>query len=443
VLVFFDVEPGRRPRITGLERRGEGADPPFSATRFSIPGTVRRSGDAMGLVARVGNPPVSVELDLPASIPIEDAALDQLAAFGIVRAGLRQGFLGHRYLTDVRLSGQGWTEEISFAYDESRDRLVVLAPQRQPLYRERLAADRPARSSIFIFDGVGKEMTSVEVTGRLVEGVINPSDGTLWALVSPDPWGHYTVQLTRIREDGTVLQRGPQVAYERILGFDAGDGALWVLAGAPNSSPLPPFFVEQMTLGEVPGPRLGPFSSKPRSILTRGQQLWVLEPDQDRVTRMDRTGRIQWQSRDMNHPTDIAVDGGFLILVEAARTQLSKFSMEGELIWRVPRFQELSWVLPEGETGGGWVGARRFEGREGGVFRYDPDGKISRVSAAVTPRTIGDWNRAHLAPHAARARTHGRLYIREDRAIAILGPDGTLLKRIEGFRYGTEQRVRN
>ncbi len=40
VLVFFAVEPGLRPRITGVQRGARGA-PPFSSMAFTIPGTVR------------------------------------------------------------------------------------------------------------------------------------------------------------------------------------------------------------------------------------------------------------------------------------------------------------------------------------------------------------------------------------------------------------------
>ncbi|MEK6718365.1 MAG: hypothetical protein AABZ16_12835, partial [candidate division NC10 bacterium] len=154
------------------------------------------------------------------------------------------------------------------------------------------------------------------------------------------------------------------------------------------------------------------------------------------------TGRIEREYRDVNRPTDIAVDASGLMLIEANQTQLSRFSLEGQLVWRIPRFQGLAWVIPDGASGGGWVGAQRFEGREGGVFRYEADGKVSRVSGLVAPRVTSEWNRGRLAPDAIRAARQGRVYIREGQAISILGVDGTLLKRIEGFRYKTEQRVR-
>ena len=450
VLVFFATEPGRRPRITQVERRGWRADPLFSADNFSVPGKVQREGRARsfsggggGLVARVGKPPVLVELDVPASIPIEDAALEQLSGPSLIRASLRRGFLGHRYLTDVRLIGRGWTGEVSFAYDETRDRLIVLAPKQERYDSRRFSTDRQGRSEVFFFDGEGKEIGSAEVAGRLVEGAINPADGTLLGLVTKDAWGHSTVHLVRIGENGQVVQQGQQIEYDRVVSFNAGEGGVWVLVGAPGSPLQPPFFVDSLTLGGMKGQRLGPFASKPRIVLAVGQQVWVVEPEQHRVTRLDRgTGRTEREYRDVNRPTDIAVDAGGLVLIEANQTQLSRFSLEGQLIWRIPRFQGLAWVIPEGASGGGWVGAQRFEGRDGGVFRYEADGKVSRVSGLVVPRVTSEWNRGRLAPDAIRAARQGRVYIREGQAISILGVDGTLLKRIEGFRYKTEQRVR-
>jgi len=450
VLVFFAIEPGRRPRITQVERRGWRADPLFSADNFSVPGKVQREGRARafsggggGLVARVGKPPVLVELDVPASIPIEDAALEQLSGPSLIRASLRRGFLGHRYLTDVRLIGRGWTGEISFAYDETRDRLIVLAPKQERHDSRRFSTDRQGQTEVFFFDGEGKEAGSAEVAGRLVEGAINPADGTLLGLLTKDAWGHSNVHLVRIAENGQVVQQGQQIEYERVVGFNAGEGAVWVLVGAPGSPLQPPFFVDSLTLGGLKGQRLGPFASKPRIVLAVGQQVWVVEPEQHRVTRLDRgTGRTEREYRDVNRPTDIAVDAGGLVLIEANQTQLSRFSLEGQLLWRIPRFQGLAWVIPEGASGGGWVGAQRFEGRDGGVFRYEADGKVSRVSGLVAPRVASEWNRGRLAPDAIRAARQGRVYIREGQAISILGVDGRLLKRVEGFRYKTEQRVR-
>ena len=448
VLVYFALEPGKQPRISMVERRRWGREPVFDATQFSIPGKVRRKDDSSpdsrggsGLVARVGTPAVSVELNLPTSVPIDEAVMRELPGPSMVRAALRQGFLGHRYLADVRLSGRRWTPDMSFAFDEARDRLVVFAPK-QVQWDPRRSGDSDPRSEIFVLDGTGKEVRSIEVAGRLVEGAVNPTDGMVLALLSTEPWGNITLQLVQIGEDGSVSQRGPQILSERIVGFEEGERALWVLAGQPTSSPRAPFFVEQLTIGGFRGPRLGPFTSKPQVTLARGQQVWVLEPEQHRVTRLDRTGRVEQEYRDVNRPTHLAVDQGALVVIEANQTQLSKFSPDGRNLWRVPRFQGLGWILPEAGTGGGWVGAQRFESQEGGVFRFESDGKISRLPAKITPRTTGEWNRGRLAPEAVRAVGQGRIYCRDFQAIVILGGDGAVLKRVEGFRYAQPQRVR-
>lgn len=167
-----------------------------------------------------------------------------------------------------------------------------------------------------------------------------------------------------------------------------------------------------------------------------------LEPEQHRVTRLDRTGRVEQEYRDVNRPTHMAVDQGALVVIEANQTQLSKFSPDGRALWKIPRFQGLAWILPEAGVGGGWVGAQRFENQEGGVFRYESDGRISRLPAKVSPRATGEGSRGRLAPEAVRDIGQGRIYFREFQAIVILGADGALLKRIEGFRYAQEQRVR-
>ncbi|HYL80432.1 MAG TPA: hypothetical protein VEU07_06440, partial [Candidatus Acidoferrum sp.] len=250
------------------------------------------------------------------------------------------------------------------------------------------------------------------------------------------------LQLVQIGEDGAIAQRSPQIASERIVGFEEGKGALWVLAGQPTSSPRAPFLVEQLTLGGFRGPRLGPFASKPQVVLAQGPQVWVLEPEQHRVTRLDRTGRVEQEYREVNRPTHLAVDQGALVVIEANQTQLSKFSPDGRNLWRIPRFQGLSWILPEVGTGGGWLGAQRFETQESGIFRYESDGRITRLPTKISPRTTGEWNRARLSPEAVRAVGQGRIYARDFQAIVILGADGTLMKRVEGFRYAQERRVR-
>lgn len=448
VLVYFAVEPGKRPRISVIQRQGWGRQPAFDANQFSLLGKVRAPGDSRSyarwgrnLVIRVGTPAVPVELDLPTSIAIDDAVMRQLPEASMVRAALRQGFLGHRYLADVRLSGRRWTPDITFSLDEARDRLVVFAPK-QVRWDPRRSADFVSQSEVFIFDGMGKEIRSSEVTGRLIQGAVNPADGTLLALLSTEPWANVTVQLVQIREDGAISQRSPLISPERIVGSEAREGSLWVLSGQPTSSPRPPFFVERLSIGGFQGPRLGPFASKPQVVLARGQGVWVLEPEQHRVTRLDRTGRVEQEYRDVNRPTHMAVDQKALLVIEANQTQLSKFSPDGRALWKIPRFQGLSWILPEAGTGGGWVGAQRFEGQEAGVFRYEFDGRISRLPVKITPRTTGEWNRAHLSPEAVRAIAAGRIYLRESQAIAILGPDGALLKRVQGFRYAVERQVR-
>jgi len=451
VLVFFAQEKERHPRIAVVERQGFRADPLFGADSFSIPGTVLRgerrpsffSTDGPGVIARVGKPPISIELDLPASIPIEDAALGRFPGPSIVQAGLRRGALGYRHFADVRLSGAGWGPQTSFAYDERRDRLVVFAPEHEGSPdRPPISGGAPPRTSVFFFDGTGKEQRSMEVAGRLLEGAVDPADGTFVALLSQETWGYGPVQLTKIGEDGTVLQRGPQIVHERVIGVDTDYGGLWVLAGSPTTPPQPPFSIERMSFGGSQGPQFGPFSSRPRMVSTHGKTIWVLEPDQHRITRLDRAGRVEQQYGDMNRPTDLAVDAGSFVVIEAAQTQLSKFALDGHALWRIPRFQSLSWVLPEAGTGGGWVGASSFDAQKGGVFRYSSDGKISRLPEAVAVRSTGDWNRSRLGTEAVRAKNRGRFFLRETLAIVILQPDGTLLRRLEGFRFATPRPLR-
>lgn len=450
VLVFFAVEPGRRPRVSRVERRGWGAGPAFSPAGFSIPGRVqgkrwRRSFSpgGEGLVASVGRPPVAIELDLPGSIFIEEAALDRFPEPSLLRAGLHRGFFGHRYFDDVRIVGRGWTYGTSFAYDEGRDHLVVVAPKEERYYGRRLSGERQPRSEVFVFDGLGSEVGSAEVAGRLVEGVVNPADGSLWGLLSRDPWGVSMVHLVRLDERGQVVQQGQQIRYDRIIGFDGVEGGLWTLEGTQGSSNRPPYFVERLSFGGFRGPRLGAFASRPRTAVSSGRQVWVLEPDQHRVTRLDRrTGRIEQEYRDVNRPTDIAVDAGAITLIEANQTQLSRFSPDGQVRWRVPRFQGLAWILPQPGTGGGWVGATHFEGKSGGVFRYDSDGKIAPVSGDMKLWAANEWNRRRLGPEAFWAVRQGRIYVRQGPDIAVLRPDGTLLKRVEGFRYAKERPLR-
>src|SRR5262249_25270303 len=124
VLVFFAADAGGRRPITRVERRRRGGAPPFPPTSFSSPGAARGTDrersyapEGSRLVARVGDPRVDIELEIPAAIPIDDAALAQLTGPSLIRATLHRGFFGHRYLADVRLVGQGWLPDVTFAYD--------------------------------------------------------------------------------------------------------------------------------------------------------------------------------------------------------------------------------------------------------------------------------------------------------------------------------------
>jgi len=49
--------------------------------------------------------------------------------------------------------------------------------------------------------------------------------------------------------------------------------------------------------------------------------------------------------------------------------------------------------------------------------------------------------RRRIGPLALRDPLRGRLYLQDASAIVILGPDGALLKRVDGFRLPTEQRI--
>jgi hypothetical protein len=442
VFVIFEPDKDKRPRIRAVERRGQRPDPPFDAGSFSIPGRVLRtnrplasSADGAEFIARVGKPPVQVELDLPASIRIDDATLQHVSDPSIVRASLRRGALGYRYYADVWVSGEAWGPQTSFTFDSRRDQLVVFSPAHQRLDGRPLTANPPARTSVYFFDGAGRELRSMDVPGRVIEGIVNPADGTFLALVSQEAWGYGPVQLTQIGEDGAVLQRGPQIVHERVLGFDTEVGGLWVLAGPPTTSPQAPYSVERMTLAGSRGSQLGPFPSRPRAALSLGNAVWVLEPDRNRVMRLDRAGRIEREYGELNRPTDLAVDAESIVVIEASQTQLSKLSLQGRVLWRVPRFEGLAWILPDTDTGAGWVGALSFEGQPGGVFRYSPTGEISRLPGTVAIRSMADGSRSRLATEAIRDSEHGRFYVRESSAIVVLGPDGTVLRRVDGFRY--------
>ncbi|HMH52322.1 MAG TPA: hypothetical protein VK548_18935 [Candidatus Acidoferrum sp.] len=444
VLVFFSVEEGRRPRISRVERRRRGGDPLFSRESFSIPGRVRgadgerwsvRSG---GLIARVGQHNEPVELELPASIPVANSSLQSLTGTGVVRASLRHGFLGHRYLTDVRLVGRGWAQDSGFAYDAARERLVVLAP-RAPV--ETSSSNDPSLTSdVFLFDGLGQQVGSVPVSGRLIDGVVDQADGSLLALVSDQAWGTDGTSLTRIGADGRVLKRGPPVDLSRAIGFDPATGGVWMLTQRQAA----PYSIERLTLDGPRGPRLGPFESVPRPVLSRDGEVWVVETARHRVTRLDlASGRALQEYRDLNGPLTIAVEAGSLFAIEAERTQLSKLATDGRIVWRVPRFHNLSWIIPEPGTGGAWVGAGGFEAQERGVYRVAADGTVTRTPATVSVgQSFTSRSNARLGTTAVRDSRHGRLYVQEPQAIVILGADGALLKRVDSFRLATAQPIR-
>jgi hypothetical protein len=446
VLVFFAVEPPGRPKITRVQRGSRGA-PRFSPTSFTIPGTVRgrddtRIGGGAGLVARVGDPPVTIQLALPASIPIDDSALDALTGPSLIRARLHKGFLEHRYLDDVRLIGRGWPSDVSLVYDSKRDRLVVLAPREMP-YREWSEEAKP-QTEVFFFDALGAEAGTATVSGRVVEGVVDPEDGHLLALVSDQRWGQSEVSLARIGEDGQVVQRSTLIAFDRILGLEP--GGVWTLVGlAPSRTKgaKAPYFVERVTFAGPQSPRLGPFASVPRSVVSRGGAVWVIETEQHRLTRLDlASGRTVREYRDLNGPTDIAVDATSAYVIEANRTQLTRLSADGRALWRVPRFQGLAWILTVPATGEAWAGASTYDGKPAGVVRIGADGSISVVRAGIKTELRPDWRGRRLTVDAVRSARTGDLYLLDNRSIVILSPDGAVLKRLEGYRFPKEQRVR-
>jgi hypothetical protein len=447
VLVVFALQAGKPPRVMRVERTAWKSDPLFTAGAFSLRGTIREvpgkrgpRGTRGGILTSVGNPAVTVELHLPTSISVDATALDQLAGPSLVEATLRQGFLGHRYLTDVRITGRGLTEEAHFAYDEGRDRVLVLAPLLRRVMVGRSDTEPPG-SLLRIFDGVGNDAGGAEIAGHLLGAAIRPEDGTLWSLLSTDRWARDTVHLVRVDGSGQLYDRSPLVRFDRLLGFDTERAGLWVLSGDGRAN-QPPFFVERLTSQGLLGPRFGPFSSRPTRVVSRGSQIWVLEASLHRLTRFTPEGRLDQEYRDLNQPADMAPDSHGVVVIDAARTQLGRFALDGRLLWRVPRFTGLSFILPDGDSGGGWVGALRLEGQEAGLFRYEADGRIGRIGGPVTPRAVTDWQRLPLGAEAYRSATTGRFYVRAHPGIVILDPDGSLVRRIEGIRLDTPRQVR-
>jgi hypothetical protein len=201
------------------------------------------------------------------------------------------------------------------------------------------------------------------------------------------------------------------------------------------ASPQPPFLVQRYGFDGFSGPRVGPIASRPRSLLVAERSLWIVETDEHRVSRYDLSGTLRREYRDLNKPTEIAVDGGSLVVVEANQTQLTRFATDGSVLWRVPRFQGLAWVLPEPRTGAGWVAASRYENAPSGVFRYEADGRIVRLPFTTSPRAFSDSTRGRLAGDVIGDLGRGRFYVREGQAAAIVGTDGGLIRRVDTFRF--------
>ena len=446
VMVTFATQPGRRPRIVAIER---GRRPPFTATSFTIPGRVvgerdsprRRDGRVR---AYVGKPALTIDLDLPATIAVDESALTHLTGPAMVRASLHPGFLGQPYFTDVRLSGRAWAPDARFAYDDARQRLIVFAPREMTLAdlkRRTGGADAEVRSDVFFFDGTGKEVGAVEVEGRIMDGLVE-ADGRILALVARQRWSS-EVSLVRLDENGQALERSVPIAFDRVLGFDAASGSVWSVAAPTAASPQPPHFIQRTGVAGIREPRLGPFDSVPRAVITVGDDVWVLETQRHRVTRFDAaSGRMVREYRDLNDPAEIAVDAGALYVIEANRTQLTRVAEDGRIVWRVPRFQGLTWAVPDSTHGGGWLGAAMFEGAPASVLRFERDGAIARLPATARPAPRGDWER-RVAGDVVRSARDGRLFFREQEAIAILSADGAVVTRIVGFRFPGGPRLRS
>ncbi len=365
------------------------------------------------------------------------ARLDRLAGPAIVRANLRRGAFGYRFLTDLQLAGQNFPFQMSFAYDAQRDRLVILAGKGERSDRRLRLRNQPSRSSLFAFDGTGKEIGLAEISGHILDATYAPPDGRLLALLSQEQYQAGPVQLVQLRDDGTAVRRSPEIHSDRILGVDRETGDVWALSGTPMASPQPPFIVQRFGLEGFRGPSIGPVASRPSLVLGAGQSLWIVEAEQHVVSRYSASGALMREYRDLIRPTEIATDNGSLLVVDANQTRLTRFAPDGGVVWRMPRFQGLAWILPQPGTGSGWVAAASYENAGGGVFRYGADGGITRLPQAINPRASGDWTRGRFAEDVIGDLRRGRLYVRENQTIAIVGTDGTLIRRVEGFRFVT------
>jgi hypothetical protein len=445
VLVKFDLQSGRRPRMVAVERDRRTAL--FTATSFTIPGRVVDGRPRMpgrrherGLRVHVGKPAVAIDLDLPASIALDEAAFARFSGPSIVRASLHPGFFGHRYFTDVRLAGRAWPADVRFAYDDARQRLVVAAPHEWRRGSRGGAADDAVRSDLFFFDAAGKELGAAEVQGRVTDAIVE-ADGRVLALVVARRWSS-EASLVRLGDDGQVVERSVPVALDRVLGFDAATGSVWTVAGPTSAPAQGPHFIQRFGVAGLREPRLGPFESVPRAVVSAGDDVWVLENQRHRITRLDAaSGRVVREYRDLNDPVDVAVARGTLYVIEAHRTQLTAVAEDGRILWRAPRFHGLAWAVAD-PTGGGWVGASTFEGAAGGVLRFQRDGTVTRLPATVGTAPRPDWPR-RVGADVARSAHDGRLFFLAPEAIAVMSPDGVSVTRVTGFRFSTERRLRS
>ena len=370
---------------------------------------------------------------MPAAIPVDESAVARFSGPALVRARLHAGFLGRPYFTDVRLTGRAWPADVRFAYDDTRERLLVLSPRDVV---GRADASRAVRSDLFVFDGTGKELAASEIEGRVLDALVE-ADGHVLAFIAGDRWSQSEVSLARLGDDGRIVQRSVPVAFDRVLGWDAQAGGAWILTGSGSVRPQPPHFIQRMTLAGLREPRLGPFESVPRAVRSVGGDVWVVETERHRVTRLDAaSGQTLREYRDLNGPVDVTVDAGFIHVIDADRTQLTRLAEDGRVLWRVPRFHGLTWAIAEPGTGGGWLAASMFEGAAGGVLKFGADGTVVRVPATARPAPRQDW-RHRLGADVVRSVRDGRLFYLEAEAdaISILSADGVTVTRVVGFRF--------
>ena len=81
-------------------------------------------------------------------------------------------------------------------------------------------------------------------------------------------------------------------------------------------------------------------------MVSHRSHVWVLEGPLHRLTRYELDGRLEQEYRDLNQPSAMFPDGAGVVVIDAGGTQLSRFALDGRLMWRIPRFQGLNIVLP-------------------------------------------------------------------------------------------------